>query len=223
MEQIITCKYCNKNFKVSKSRIKWGRGIYCSRKCQYKGRKVKRDKRKCPVCKKIFEIERSIKKRFCSPNCSYKARSLGLVKRTIVKPYKNKKGISDWRRKKCIICKINYITSKRTQKHCSKECLKTTQSIKISGNKNYFYINGNNKNKRSYRGDNWNLIRKQIYKRDNYICQDCGIKCISKKYLKNKKESNRIIQCHHIDYNKKNNKEENLITLCLKCHLKRHR
>ena len=57
---------------------------------------------------------------------------------------------------------------------------------------------------------NWNEIRKQIYKRDNWVCQECGEKC-----------HNEIkIQCHHIDYDINNNNLTNLITLCNSCHFK---
>lgn len=59
------------------------------------------------------------------------------------------------------------------------------------------------------RGDNWEYIRKQIYKRDKWACRKCRKHC-------EKKE----IQCHHIEpykYNQ-NNSENNLITLCVKCH-----
>jgi hypothetical protein len=52
-------------------------------------------------------------------------------------------------------------------------------------------------------------LKEQIRKRDNCKCQLC-----------NKKQIIRKLDVHHIDYNKKNNKEENLITLCCKCNLK---
>jgi len=61
--------------------------------------------------------------------------------------------------------------------------------------------------------ENWDIIRKIIYKRDNWICQECGIKCGTK-------QDNRRIQCHHIDYNTRNNTADNLITLCASCHAK---
>lgn len=64
-----------------------------------------------------------------------------------------------------------------------------------------------------YRHSNeWHGIRKQIYKRDNWICQVCGIKCHGK--IK--------IQCHHIVPYRvtQDNSESNLITLCAKCHMK---
>lgn len=52
-------------------------------------------------------------------------------------------------------------------------------------------------------------IRKFILKRDNYKCQN--IEC---------KSEHKKLAIHHIDYNKKNNSEKNLITLGFSCHLK---
>ena len=49
-----------------------------------------------------------------------------------------------------------------------------------------------------------NKLKNKIGKRDNFICQICG-----------KGNSNHI---HHIDYNKENCEERNLITTCIKCH-----
>jgi len=54
-----------------------------------------------------------------------------------------------------------------------------------------------------------NGLKLQIRKRDNYTCQECG---------KTEKQLKRKLSIHHIDYNKKNNDENNLISLCSKCH-----
>jgi len=54
----------------------------------------------------------------------------------------------------------------------------------------------------------WQKIKKNILDRNNYICQLCGIT--------NGIDSNPIC-CHHIDYNRNNMKESNLVTLCKKC------
>lgn len=58
---------------------------------------------------------------------------------------------------------------------------------------------------------NWHDIRKEIYKRDNWHCKECGIKCTIK-------HNKTLICCHHIDFNIKNNSDINLITLCASCH-----
>ncbi len=55
-------------------------------------------------------------------------------------------------------------------------------------------------------------LKDQIRKRDNYTCQKCGIT----------EEEHLIIYgtallIHHIDYNKENCEENNLITVCFQC------
>lgn len=58
----------------------------------------------------------------------------------------------------------------------------------------------------------WNELRKLIYRRDNWTCQECGVKCHN--------TTKKKIQCHHMDYDEKNNDSSNLITLCASCHAK---
>lgn len=52
-------------------------------------------------------------------------------------------------------------------------------------------------------------LKHRIKTRDNYTCREC-----------NKKVHNRDLHVHHIDYNKMNNNDSNLITLCNSCHAK---
>lgn len=52
----------------------------------------------------------------------------------------------------------------------------------------------------------WHELRKIIYKRDGWICQECDKHC------------HKDIACHHIDYDTLNNDLSNLITLCSSCH-----
>ena len=61
------------------------------------------------------------------------------------------------------------------------------------------------------RGFNWKAIKKKIKERDNYTCQECG-----------KIEGEQYLQVHHIVPYRifEDNSEENLITLCPKCHAK---
>jgi len=66
----------------------------------------------------------------------------------------------------------------------------------------------------SYGSEFNNILREHIRKRDNHRCRECG------KFQDNLLKSGKKIklQVHHIDYNKKNNKPENLVSLCLNCH-----
>jgi len=74
------------------------------------------------------------------------------------------------------------------------------------------YVDGKrNKYGNADRGFNWKEIKKKIKERDNFTCQDCG-----------KKEDKEYLQVHHIIPYKifQDNSEDNLITLCPKCHMK---
>lgn len=179
------------------------------------------DKHTCPICKKEFEkhIYKKCHAVYCSQVCAYKGRSLGYSKRIIKKPYNCKRKPP----RNCEICQNEYIYRKKTQKYCSRKCYEISLKQRMLGKNNPAYKNGSSYKKRCWRGNDWETLRQDIYKRDNFICKDCGIKCVSKRDYK--QDSNRIIQCHHIEnYNfRKNNNKNNLITLCLRCHLTRHK
>jgi hypothetical protein len=57
-------------------------------------------------------------------------------------------------------------------------------------------------------------LREEIRDRDNHECQVCNLQEKSLKGLHKK------LPIHHIDYDKMNSKEENLITLCNSCNIK---
>lgn len=52
-------------------------------------------------------------------------------------------------------------------------------------------------------------LKQRVLERDNYTCQDPN--CI---------EIHNKLHIHHIDYDKKNNSLDNLIILCISCHMK---
>lgn len=52
-------------------------------------------------------------------------------------------------------------------------------------------------------------LKRRIRERDDYLCQNCGKKELSLK---------KVLSVHHIDYDKQNNCEYNLISLCPNCH-----
>ncbi len=67
---------------------------------------------------------------------------------------------------------------------------------------------------KAYTND-WEIVRKIIYERDNWTCQICGIKC--------RGDGKDKIQCHHINDNSLDNDSYNLITLCASCHMRLHK
>ena len=106
--------------------------------------------------------------------------------------------------RKCIDCKkiINPYT--KNTKRCW-DC-----SVKYNSGKNHY--NWNNWSSRGEYGAEFdNALKEQVRFRDNYKCQICGCSQL---------ENGRKLDVHHIDYNKKYNKLNNLIALCMKCHMK---
>ena len=59
-----------------------------------------------------------------------------------------------------------------------------------------------------------NEVKEKIKRRDNYQCKNCNI--TERKYFS---IYNKKLEIHHIDYNKKNNNINNLITLCKQCNI----
>jgi hypothetical protein len=79
-----------------------------------------------------------------------------------------------------------------------------TSSFYIDGR----YVNDPNSAYNLYNKEFTEELKLEVRKRDNWTCKKC-----------NKKRSTC---CHHINENKKDNRIENLITLCNSCHAKYH-
>ena len=69
----------------------------------------------------------------------------------------------------------------------------------------------NGKSFEEYGSEFDNNLKEQVRFRDKYKCQLCGCTQL---------ENGRQLDCHHKDYDKKNNDINNLISLCKSCHLK---
>lgn len=106
----------------------------------------------------------------------------------------------------------NWLCGKRRCASCSKKGERNPffDSHKFLGKNNPSYIDG--RSYEPYPIEFNNHLKEQIRKRDNYTCQKCFIT-----------EEEHLIICgfrlpvHHVDYDKQNCKEDNLITLCLWC------
>jgi len=183
------------------------------------GESCKNKKHYCIECNKLL-IDYTAD--FCK-YCSQKGRRSPKYKNGYYSKYEHKNN-------HCIDCnKIIYPISKRCKK-CNYNFLKKRNKLKQKKNRLCCIICGKLISRydslfcrKCYRGknhSNWlggigyeiyppyfnNKIKEQIRSRDDYKCQKC---C--------KKENNRKLDIHHIDYNKKNCEKDNLITLCHKC------
>lgn len=101
--------------------------------------------------------------------------------------------------------KISNHSGKKLGTHQCKSCCK-------KGKNSPFYIDG--KGKQKYPQKFSFKLKNQIRKRDKYKCQnpDCNMSQEEHCSLWHK-----ILEVHHIDHNRINCKENNLITLCHKC------
>lgn len=81
-----------------------------------------------------------------------------------------------------------------------------TGNVKISGSNNYNWAGGSLE---PYGQDFTEELKNKIRQRDRYMCVIC---CVEQKDLVYE------LHVHHVDYNKLNCCNENLVSLCRKCH-----
>ena len=192
------CKKCSEEFYHTRNLT------YCSDECK---------KRNCDYCNKIYLPTDSQK--FCSHECkekfhTYKCKACG--NKFISKSYAPKKFCSDecrytYQKLAKIIYKDKFENKKSSNP--SKEDLLIIVSSKVNTlltrkenflTESYLYtINVNN----DYFSE---VLKEKVRKRDNNVCYVC--------------ENNKDLEVHHVLPRKLGgkNEEDNLITLCAKCH-----
>lgn len=213
---IVKCDHCEKSVKRKPYRIKKDKHHFCNKICHSRWMKEKGPRGKnhylyqkiicnCNYCKKTLYLDprhyKKSKRHFCSHGCWGKWRSENLIG----KKNKQFKRI----KVKCNYCgkAINIIASKiKTYSYhfCNSNCFGGWKA------KNWLGENHPNwKGGIAYKPYSSNFSRRYkqvIRQRDNFICQLCSIV-----------ENGRAHCVHHIDYNKRNSKSENLISLCNSC------
>ncbi len=177
--------------------------IECGNKISYKTWKY--GKKRCKSCSKkgqfapLFKDGRTLKRYYCDCgeeiNFSTALYSKGKCSKCADKLHSLRmsgKGNS-------MYGKIGYWANKK----------KPAQSKRMKGKNNPNWQNGISK--LPYAFDFTSELKNSIRTRDNFECQLCN---------KKQKELNgyhKKLTIHHIDYNKQNCKEDNLITLCKEC------
>ena len=172
------------------------------------------NKRHCNNCGKYYEGRGE---KYCSSKCCSQVVS------PFVKGHKyrhnnnkgHKKGNIPWNKgnkinieqskgysiKRCKHCKKRFgVLWKKNQEFCSNSCANI-------GNLNSQWMGGISFE--PYLPEFNNQLKEQIRKRDDYTCQECN---------HTQEQLGYKVPIHHIDYNKKNNNPDNLISLCRGCH-----
>ena len=209
------CIICHKEFYVIPCRK---HRKCCSRKCFKKRcleyRNTSKVEITCLWCKNIFEVLPSLKnnRKFCSLSCAsnYNQKDGSWNKGIpVTEEIKTKIGLGvkksrpkDW---------INPSTRPEIRKKISRTMLKEGTT---KGENNGRYIDG--KCHYPYSEEFTEDLKEQIRNRDNRECQLCHK--TEQELLGYRKK----LDVHHIDYNKMNCSEENLLSLCNSCHMKLH-
>lgn len=197
------CPLCLKEFNSRRSKY-----VCCSKSCAIKYRGIRnRQKRntKCLHCGENFITYPYWIKRGGGKYCSWKCRDKD--KRNRVK-------------RQCQVCNKIFTVKPSSIKHsgskyCSHKCMwvgqKGQEKPSIQGANAHNWNNGSS-------GERYPLtfndvLKDKIRKCDDYACKVCGLS----------NEEHIILygynlQVHHIDYNKQNSNECNLVSLCAQCH-----
>lgn len=196
------CGYCKKKFHVKPSKFKYGKGKFCSKEC-YRKSQERQIELICRVCKTAFMAVPSYIKKG-RKYCSYKCARKDMVGR--------KSGM--WKESVKLICefceKVFYMKPweagvGKGRRFCSSAC----RYKELKGEKHSNWLGG----------ISWEPygmafneeLKEKIRQRDNYTCQVVGCE---------ERQNGRKFPVHHIRYDKRNNDESNLITLCHSHHTK---
>lgn len=208
----VPCEVCGELIWCNPYKINNQEHFFCSRLCKGKwqslnsigeysshykgGRHIP-----CEVCGKLKWVgpqqERLSKRFFCSTSCMGQWFS------------KNKTGKNhpNWSQVEieCNYCnklfsQPNWYFKGNDHHFCSPECTSKWRSERMLKEKHFAWNGGTSNDPYSF---GWEEISKRIRERDSYICQNCG------------KFGNHV---HHIDRDRKNDNDDNLITLCPSCH-----
>lgn len=167
----------------------------------------------CTRCGNVRFVKFSAKEKakFCSLVCFNKYQKEQGVNYYLAKYGKPQPGRSDRRKKyatlECLWCgKPIEVRPYRlgTRKACSRECYRAYNSWRHSGERNPAWLGGLSSAPYPY---DWWKISSRVLERDGRTCRN-----------PNCKHDTKSVDVHHIDYNKMNCSDENLIVLCDRCH-----
>ena len=190
------CLVCKKKYKLApKHAARHGGKTYCSRKCfattiRGSGHHLFRgaEKHTCATCGKDFQVPTYMHERGNVRFCSVPCRAKGMEK-----PAESRK---------CLHCGKPFdVMSSAIKRHCSHTCASKAHAVRIAGRANGRYVHGN---ATEVYNTGFRLLRQKIWALDGWRCVLCG------KMGK--------LHTHHINYDKKDDRLENLMTCCNYCH-----
>lgn len=214
------CQQCGSEFYRPAGHARRAKaGLFCSRKCftewnqgqnnpAFVGGKIEC---KCAKCGKLFAVKPYYLKRprKTSLFCSIKCRSESLSG-------ENSPGyITDRVTVVCEVCgKVRHLAPSHAKgdRFCSRQCQGKAKRVENAGQRNGRYVHG--QANFPYPTGFTDCLKKEIRDRHEGKCALCGIDETA--------NGLRVMDVHHIDYDKENLEQWNLIPLCRMCHGKMH-
>lgn len=169
----------------------------------WKGGKIEKV---CAVCGKQYQVKRvNSSSRFCSLQC------VGVSQRGISRP--GRKGSTGKRAGsveiECVVCRAVFTVYRAHAKRircCSKSCSNAMRSSLMKGDGNPNWSGG--LSRLPYPWD-FRETSKKVIERDGFVCQNPGCDGTDER-----------LTTHHINYDKQDCRQENLICLCSSCNSK---
>jgi len=195
------CANCGGHFFVYPSDLIYRSAKFCNVQCRAEYQKRRGKVYSCPVCgEQFYRSPAQLKDALtCSREC------LAILHHRENNPR--------WTRvrKECLNCGECYYVVKHRHdmgdgNYCSRECADAHKGRYLTGLNNPNWRGG----VKNYTSEFYNM-RELIRDRDERTCQYCGV---------SESQLDRKLDVHHISYNTKDNREENLISLCVNCHVK---
>lgn len=200
---IASCEICGTEYYSRPSHYNRVTHHFCSKKCLgigetgNKNHRWKDNNKNCEWCGKEYKPHTQ-RQKYCSSKC------MGANRHD-----KNSVDVL------CPICDKSFSVKRALYREgrncCSIKCKDMFHSKEMDGAGNSNWLGGITSGE--YGIEFNKKLKQEIRKRDNYVCRLCGLEDHS-----NFTGNGYGLCVHHIDYDKLNNDESNLISLCNHCH-----
>lgn len=208
---LLTCETCGAEFNRQPKDAKRAKHHYCSRACFGLSERGERNHAyqgglvvmRCAVCGADFHVKpmRAATAKFCSRQCQTIAFTID--------PPRPHNGI----RLACDFCGASILRTPGRLKptnYCSRTCANLAHSLRMRGKGNGRYVHGQAP---SLYPAEFRVVRQSVRDRDGSRCRKCGM---------TEEDNGYALSVHHVNYQKTDNRMDNLVTLCRWCHGSMH-
>lgn len=204
-----SCEHCGGMFEMLRYELakkrRRGYRVYCSPGCVADG--LASRGATCEQCG--AGMPRAKGRRFCSTECRHSAPRSGRAGRL---------GMRRLPERTCPMCSRPFRPKSSQTAYCGRACANAAHSLRMIGRGNSRYLDGS-----SY-ADWFRKMRPVIFERDGHRCVACGEVPEPTRFVRKGQASERSrLLVHHVDHDPRDNRPENLVSVCQPCHGKHHK